>query len=58
MISSHALIILILALAVACVLMCSALVWLQRHIDRGLDAVNDRIGAIERQAASKSEAAR
>ncbi len=59
MISSHALSILILLLAVACVLMCSALVYLQHRIDRGIAAVNERLDALEGPcAAAETEVAR
>ena len=59
MISSHALSILILLLAVACVLMCSALVYLQHRIDRGIAAVNERLNALERpDATAQAEVAR
>lgn len=58
MISSHALSILILLLAVACVLMCSALVYLQHRIDRGIAAVNERLDTLERGATEQSEVAR
>lgn len=52
MISSHALFILILLLAVACVLMGAALVYLQRHIDRGIAAVNERLDVLGRPGAA------
>ncbi len=58
MISSHALSILILLLAVACVLMGSALVYVQYRIDRGIAAVNERLDALERGATEQSEVAR
>lgn len=59
MISSHALSILILLLAVACVLMGSALVYVQYRIDRGIAAVNERLDALERPgAATETEVAR
>lgn len=59
MISSHALPILVLLLAVACVLMGSALVYLQRRIDRGIAAVNERLNALERPDATvQAEVAR
>ena len=58
MISSHALSILILLLAVACVLMSAALVYVQHRIDRGIAAVNERLDALERGATAQSEVAR
>lgn len=47
MISTHVLSILVLVLAVAVVLICAALVYLQHRIDRAEAAVNARLDTLE-----------
>lgn len=60
MITTHALTILVGALAFAFVLIGAGVVYLQRHIDEGLAKVNKRLDALEpgrRAAAETSDAA-